>query len=63
MENAAEMTKEYATTKSFDYKKMGMSLNFTLNINKRDQMIAFREMLEQGLKDVKDQIDLVEEKE
>ena len=60
--DVTQLEKSIVNTKAFNYEKMGMTLNFTLNIEQRDQMIAFKELLGHATKDVTAEIAALEEK-
>lgn len=42
------------TNKSFSYEKEGVTLRFVLNLDKKNDINIFRELLEQALKDIKE---------
>ena len=50
MENALII--ENKTTKNFSYKKGEVSLSFALNLDKREELEAFVELLEKAAEDV-----------
>jgi hypothetical protein len=51
------LKKTTKTIKHFDYEKGGINLNFSLNIDKKDQLVSFLELLKEAEKDVEEQID------
>lgn len=50
------LKKDHAENKTFSYSKDGVTLNFTLRIDIKKQLVAFEEMLVEAIKDVKEQI-------
>ena len=47
---------ENKTTKSFSYKKGDVSLSFGLNVDKKEEMEAFVELLKKAAEDVEGEI-------
>ena len=43
--------------RTFSYEKTGVSLSFTLNLNNKEEMTKFKELLEKAVQDVQEALE------